>query len=190
MNGFYFGDAILDLAAPEHMRDEIAGDLRERFARTRSLGGTSAALFGYLLDIATSVVPLCVTKVTTATRSQWAISLALGLAARAVTYVTLNAITKAHVPEAGLWFCYYGVLTAVTLALCLVPRKPMIGAVAVFALAIGLLQLIIVAATPMERSALVTPAFYIDYAQVVAAVIAASLIALRIRKIMRPELPV
>jgi hypothetical protein len=88
MNAPLLGNALIALAAPEHLRDDIAGDLQERFCRCARADGMAAAQRTYWTDLFASLLPLCAHTFTTTVRTRWRSSLAFGC----IVYVLSLAI--------------------------------------------------------------------------------------------------
>jgi hypothetical protein len=94
MNVPALGNVLIALAAPEHLRDDIAGDLQERFRRCARADGMAAAQRTYWADLLASLLPLCAHTFTTTVRTRWRSSLAFGC----IVYVlTLAILTLAPI---------------------------------------------------------------------------------------------
>ena len=182
MNAFRVGDALIDIAAPAHLREEIAGDLRERFRRTQNAKGSRAARIAYWVDLARSLFPLATLKAATELHAQWQSSMALGLGAAIASYLFAWAALALHINSPLLDFVTLG---TIVLVFVLGFKRARIGAVVVFVLGLFVIEITNFAVSPSDRHFLFGVAIYVAYLKVIAVMAAATLAGLSIRGIFK-----
>ena len=182
MNAFRVGDALIDIAAPIHLREEIAGDLRERFRRTQTTNGGRAAGISYWTDLARSLFPLVTLKAATELQIQWQSSMVLGLGAAIAAYLFIMVAMARHFGSPPIEFL---TLCGIVLVFMLAFKRARLGAVVVFVLGLFIVEITDLAVTPSARHFLLDSSVYTDYLKTVAVMGAATLAGLSIRGIFK-----
>lgn len=181
MNAFNIGDSLIDLAAPEHLREEIAGDLREHFRRIEVAQGSGAARKSYWRDLARSLLPLVVLKTMTEVRARWQLSVAMGGGAAIALFLFLWTD----------WYHFsspwteFGALAAIVLIFMLAFKRPQIGAAVTFVAGLFVVEVIDLAFTPSERHMLYGTTVYLTYLPTAAVLFLVAFIGLLIRTLFR-----
>lgn len=182
MNAFRVGDALIDVAAPAHLREEIAGDLRERFHRTQTTNGARTARMSYWTDLARSLFPLVTLKATTELQTGWQSSMALGLGAAIAAYLFVWVALALHVNSPLMEVL---MLSGIVLVFILAFKRARVGAVLVFVLGLFVVEITDLAVTPSARHFLFSSSIYIGYLKMVAVLAAATVAGLSIRGIFK-----
>ena len=182
MNAFRVGDALIDIAAPAHLREEIAGDLRERFHRMQTTSGKSAAQRSYWKDLAGSLFPLVTLKTVTELQAQWQSSMAMGMGAAIASYLFIWVALALHFNSPLMDFL---TLSGIVLVFILAFKRARVGAVVVFMFGLFVVEITDLALTPSARHFLFGSMIYIAYLKMVAVLAAATLAGLSIRGIFK-----
>jgi hypothetical protein len=184
MNGLRIGDLLIDFAAPHHLREEIAGDLREHFRRTEARYGRGPALKAYWKDLAGSVTPLAVSKVVTELQWQWPSSVVMGSVVAVALYLFLWLALSLHFNSTWMdWM----LLSAVVVTFITAFKRPRITAIVSFVVGIFVVELIDITLTPSARHALYSSAFYLGYLRIVAVLFGVAAAAFGIRRAFKPR---
>jgi hypothetical protein len=184
MNVPALGRTLIALAAPEHLREEIAGDLQERFRRAAFADGTRAARRMYWTDLWATMRSLCLHNLMTTVRVRWRSSLAFGCIVYVLAFTILTLVTPIAPRDAMRFVSPAVVLLILNAVPTRAPRAVAGAAFVGIVLVVGLLQFV----HAPRQNELFTPRLYVHYLQcgamiwgmLAASVLARKLVMLRL----------
>jgi hypothetical protein len=167
------GYILLALVAPSRLRDDIEGDLQERYRRIAPQAGEGRALAAFYRDVFASLAPLALLRCESAARDARLRAVALGLTACAAVILGEGAASRAGVESL---LAAHAIVATATLA----ATRPYAAALSMYA-ALVVTALLFTVFGP-ERRELGEPDFYWRFARLALTIVVCASLVRSLRK--------
>ena len=172
------GYILLALVAPRRLRDDIEGDLQERYRRMAPQAGAGRALAAFYRDVLASLAPLALLRCESAARDARLRAVALGLTACAAVILGEAAASRAGVESL---LAAHAIVATATLAACaFAATRPYAAALSMYA-ALVVTALLFTVFGP-ERRELAEPDFYWRFARLALTIVVCASLVRSLRK--------
>jgi hypothetical protein len=129
------GHSLIALVAPSTLRDDIEGDLQERYRQTLRLAGAGRATAAFYRDVFSSLAPLVLLRCEDATRDVRLRAVVLGLAGCVAVIVGEAAASRAGIESL---LAAHAIVATATLAACtFASTRPYAAALTMYAALVG-----------------------------------------------------